>query len=112
MKVAAAILLFGGVAVELACCAGLLLSRTVYARLHFLGPATTVAPVSIAAAVVISEGLSQAGIKAIIIALVLFVTSPVLTHATARMAYLQERGASEAKGRAHADAGNREGRAG
>ncbi len=91
MSVPAALFLFAGVAVEIACCLGLLLSRNVYARIHFMGPATIVAPVCIAVAVLIAEGLGQASIKAMIIALILIVTSPILSHATARMAYAAER---------------------
>jgi multisubunit Na+/H+ antiporter MnhG subunit len=42
---------------------------------------------------VIDEGpLSQAGIKSILVALFLLASSPVLIHATARAAYVRERG--------------------
>ena len=49
-------------------------------------------PVAIAAAVVLEERLSAAGIKALLIALVLVVTNPVLGHATARAARIREHG--------------------
>lgn len=82
--IAAAVLLALGVGIELLCCLGLLLMENVYDRLHYLGPATILGPIAIAAAVVLEEALSTAGIKALLIAGVLIVTGPVLTHATAR----------------------------
>jgi multicomponent Na+:H+ antiporter subunit G len=72
--------------------AGVLLSRNVYERLHFLAPAATVGVAAVALAILIREALGQAGIKAVIAALVLFVMNPILTHATARAARVQERG--------------------
>ena len=47
----------------------------------------------LALAVVIDEGpLSQAGLKSVLVALLLLGLSPVLVHATARAAYVRERG--------------------
>jgi multicomponent Na+:H+ antiporter subunit G len=85
-------LLVVGVAVTLFSCLGVLLMRDPYDRLHYTGPAAVVAPVAIAAAVVLSEGLSAAGVKAVLIALVLVTTNPVLGHATARAARIRELG--------------------
>jgi multicomponent Na+:H+ antiporter subunit G len=48
--------------------------------------------VAIAAAVVLEERLSAAGIKAVLVALVLVVTNPVLGHATARAARIRQFG--------------------
>jgi multisubunit Na+/H+ antiporter MnhG subunit len=48
--------------------------------------------VAIAAAMVLEERLSAAGIKAVLIALVLVGTNPVLGHATARAARIREHG--------------------
>ncbi len=87
-----AVLLILGVGIELVCCLGVLVMRGVYDRLHYTGPVSFGA-VLIAAAVVIREGvLSQIGAKAVLIAVVLLVVSPVLVHATARAARLRERG--------------------
>ena|SRR3712207_6664397 len=92
-----AVLLILGVGVELVCCLGVLVMRGVYDRLHYTGPASFGA-VLIAAAVVIREGLlSQIGAKAVLIAVVLLVVSPVLVHATARAARLRERGELQAQ---------------
>jgi multicomponent Na+:H+ antiporter subunit G len=90
--VVVAALLVVGVGVTLISCLGVLVMRNAYDRLHFTSPATTIAPLAIAAAVVVEERLSAAGIKALLIALVLLVTNPVLTHATARAGRIREFG--------------------
>jgi len=71
---------------------GILAGRTVFDRLHYLGPAASVGTVCIAAAVAVQEGFSQAGIKAIAIAVVIVFMNPVLTHATARAARVRRFG--------------------
>ena len=85
-------LLVLGVAVTLFSCLGVLVMRDAYDRLHYTAPASVVAPVAIAAAVVLEERLSAAGIKAVLVALVLVVTNPVLGHATARAARIRQFG--------------------
>jgi multisubunit Na+/H+ antiporter MnhG subunit len=47
-------------------------------------------PSSVAAAIVIQEGLSQAAVKALLITLAFFVTGPILTHITARAILARE----------------------
>jgi monovalent cation/proton antiporter MnhG/PhaG subunit len=86
-----ALLLTFGVTVELACCVGVLVMDDAYDKLHYLGPAAIVGPLAIAAAVVVRESLSQAGIKALLTAGLLIVASPVLSHATARALYIRQR---------------------
>jgi multicomponent Na+:H+ antiporter subunit G len=71
---------------------GLLATSNPYDQLHFTGPATVIGPVAIAAAVLVDEPLSSAGIKAVLVALVMLGTGPVLVHATARAARVRERG--------------------
>jgi multicomponent Na+:H+ antiporter subunit G len=78
------VLLGLGVAIELVCCVGMVAMHNAFDRLHFLGPASTVGPVCIAAAIVVSDSLSQSGVKAVIIAALLIAMGPVLTHATGR----------------------------
>ena len=87
-----AVLLALGVAATWLSCLGVLLMRDPYDRLHYTAPASALAPVLIGAAVVVEEGLSAAGIKAVLIALVLVGTNPVLGHATARAARIREHG--------------------
>jgi monovalent cation/proton antiporter MnhG/PhaG subunit len=71
---------------------GLLATDDPYDQLHFTGPATVIAPVAIAVAVLVEEPLSSAGVKAVLIMLILLGTGPVLIHATARAAWVRKRG--------------------
>jgi monovalent cation/proton antiporter MnhG/PhaG subunit len=96
-EVAVALLLTLGVGVELLCCVGVLVMRDAYDKLHYTAPATTVGSLAIAAAVVVDESLSQAGVKALLIFVALLVTNPVLTHATARAARVRQLGAWRAE---------------
>jgi multicomponent Na+:H+ antiporter subunit G len=89
---AVAVLLALGVGSALMSAVGLLATRSPFDQLHFTGPATTIAPVAVAAAVLVEEPLSSAGIKAVLVALFMVATGPVLIHATARAARIRERG--------------------
>ena len=82
--VAVAVLLALGVASGLLGALGIVATRNPYNQLHFTGPATVIGPVAIAAAVLVEEPLSSAGIKAVLIALIMLATGPILVHATAR----------------------------
>jgi multicomponent Na+:H+ antiporter subunit G len=90
--VAVAVLLACGVFAALMSALGLLATRDPYDQLHFTGPATVIAPVAIAAAVLVEEPLSSAGIKAVMVAAIMLATGPLLLHATARAALIRERG--------------------
>jgi monovalent cation/proton antiporter MnhG/PhaG subunit len=92
LDLAVGVLLGLGVAAALMGALGLLASRNPYDQLHFTGPATVISPVAIAAAVLLEEPLSSAGIKAILVALIMLATGPVLIQATARAARVRERG--------------------
>jgi len=85
------VLLAIGVIVELACCIGVLVMGDAYDKLHYLGPATIVGPVCIAAAIVAQEAFDQAGVKSLLTAALLIVAGPVLTHATARAMSIRRR---------------------
>lgn len=85
-QIVVAILLTIGVAIQLACCLGVLVMTNVFDRLHYLAPATTLGSAAIVAAVLIQEGLGQPGIKALLIGAMLLGASPILAHATARAA--------------------------
>jgi monovalent cation/proton antiporter MnhG/PhaG subunit len=80
------VLLWAGVACELVCVLGLLLMRRALDRLHFAAASTTVGVVLIVAAVLVRESFGQSGINAIVVGAVLLFVSPVLAHATARVA--------------------------
>ena len=82
-----------GVAAQLAAVVGVVVAADVYDRLHYTGPASVFGPFCFAFAIVIDEGpLSQAGLKSILVALLLLALSPILVHATARAAYVRARG--------------------
>ena len=86
-------LLVVGVTAPLLGVVGVLVGGDVYARLHFIGPGSIFGPLALALAIVIDEGpLSQAGLKSMLVAILLLGLSPVLVHATARAAYVRERG--------------------
>jgi monovalent cation/proton antiporter MnhG/PhaG subunit len=87
------VLLGLGVLPMLAGVLGVLVAADVYDRLHFIGPGSLFGPAAFALAVVVDEGpLSQAGLKSTLTALILVGLGPVLVHATARAAYVRERG--------------------
>lgn len=88
-EIVAAGLLVLGVLVELLCAMGVLVMRTPFNRLHYLAPATTLGPLAIALAVLVAETEAQAKIKSVLVAVVLLATGPILTHATARAAWVR-----------------------
>jgi multicomponent Na+:H+ antiporter subunit G len=83
-----AVTLVGGVAIEVLCCVGLLVMRGAYARLHYSAPAGLGA-VLVATAVVVREGFSLIGDKALLLAVFVLLTTPVLAHVTARAAHIR-----------------------
>jgi monovalent cation/proton antiporter MnhG/PhaG subunit len=84
MKTAAiAVLLVAGVGLQLVACLGIVLMRDVLDRLHYTATGG-VAGACLGAAVVVDEGPSLIGIKAVLLAAFLLVVSPVLAHVTAR----------------------------
>jgi multicomponent Na+:H+ antiporter subunit G len=82
-------LLAAGVALELLACLGVLLMRDALDRLHYTALGT-LAALCIAAAVLVRDSFSLIGNKAIALAAFLLVTSPVLTHVTARAIHAWE----------------------
>lgn len=82
-----ALLLGFAVLVELLCAVGIVVMRSPFDRLHYLAPATTLGPFALAIAVLVAECEGQAKIKAVLVAVVLLTTGPILTHATARAAW-------------------------
>lgn len=95
MGVVVGVLLAVGVLAVLLSCLGLVVAQEPYGRLHFGAPACTIAPVAFAAAVLVEEPLSSAGVKAVLVAALVLVTSPVLTHAIARAVRVREHGRFE-----------------
>jgi multicomponent Na+:H+ antiporter subunit G len=92
--VAVTALLVAGVAVQLLACAGTLLMRDALDRLHYAG-AATLSYLCLVAAVLVRDSFSLIGNKALAIAAFVLVTSPALTHFTARALHEAERGREE-----------------
>jgi multisubunit Na+/H+ antiporter MnhG subunit len=63
---------------------GLLVSRDLYNQIHYLAPGSLFGSVAFTAAALVHEGFTQLGSKAILIAVILLVSNPILSHATAR----------------------------
>ncbi|MEA2382886.1 MAG: multicomponent Na+:H+ antiporter subunit [Solirubrobacteraceae bacterium] len=76
-----------GVAVQVFACLGVMLMRDALDRLHYVGASAVGVPL-LAAAVIVSEGPSLIGIKALLTAAFMLVTGPVLGHASARAIHL------------------------
>jgi multisubunit Na+/H+ antiporter MnhG subunit len=81
------VLVGAGVAVQVFACLGVVLMRDALDRLHYVG-ASAVGIVLVAAAVIVGEGPSLIGLKALLTAAFLLVTGPVLAHTTARAIHL------------------------
>jgi monovalent cation/proton antiporter MnhG/PhaG subunit len=84
--VAVDLLLGIGVVLELLCCAGVVVMRTTFDRLHYAGAGTTVPAFFILAAVLVREHLSSGGLQAIAAVGLMFLLNPVLVVATGRAA--------------------------
>jgi len=85
-NVAVDVLLGAGVALELLCCVGVLVTRSTFDRLHFVSAATTVPAFFVLAAVLVREHLSSGGLQAIAAVGLMFLLNPLLVIATARAA--------------------------
>ena len=71
---------------------GVWLMRDVYQKLHYVALPCSVSAWLLCAAIFVGEKQKQAGAKAVLIALVLFFMNAVVTHATARAAWVRKDG--------------------
>src|SRR5581483_10658486 len=74
------------VVLELLCCAGVVVMRTTFDRLHYAAAGTTIPAFFVLAAVLVREHLSSGGLQAIAAVALMFLLNPVLVIATARAA--------------------------
>jgi len=81
-----------GVLATLLACVGVMVMPNVFDRLHYGSLASTIGASMIALSIVVREGWHAASVKALIVFVLLFVTNPVLTHATARAARIRQFG--------------------
>jgi multicomponent Na+:H+ antiporter subunit G len=86
----AAALVVAGVAIEVFAALGVVLMRDALDRLHYVG-ASLLGSMCVGLAVVVAEGPSVIGLKALLTVAFLAVTGPVLGHATARAIHLHRR---------------------
>lgn len=76
-------LVVAGVVVLAFACLGVLVMPGALARLHYVS-VSTLGAVLVVAAVLVRDGASLIGVKAVLVAAFLAATGPVLSHATAR----------------------------
>jgi multicomponent Na+:H+ antiporter subunit G len=81
-------LVVAGVAVLAFACVGVLVMPGALARLHYVS-VSALGVVLVAAAVLVHDGASLIGLKAVLVAAFLVATSPVLAHATARAIHVR-----------------------
>jgi multicomponent Na+:H+ antiporter subunit G len=90
-QVIVTILLGAGVAIELLGVLGLVVMRDAFDRLHYVGLATYGA-LLVGISILVREGFSLIGDKALLTGALLIAIGPVLVHATARSFRIRERG--------------------
>jgi multicomponent Na+:H+ antiporter subunit G len=96
MRDAVAFVLLGlGLVVVVLSCVAMAALRDPLDRLHVVTPASTLGVVGVCSAVVVYSGLDAAGTSAILLAVVVFGTSPLLTHACARSIEVRRRGSAD-----------------
>ena len=86
------VLLGFGVLVTLISCLGVLVMPNVFDRLHYTAPASTIGAFAISASIVVEAGWYASSVKSMLVFALLFLTNPVLTHATARAARIRQFG--------------------
>lgn len=80
------------VALTVFCSLGLFAMRTPYERLHFIAPPATVGSFLLTIAVFVAEPQIVAGLKTLLIALLLVFSNAVVSHAIARAIRIRELG--------------------
>jgi multisubunit Na+/H+ antiporter MnhG subunit len=78
-------LVWAGVVLALACCAGLLAMRDAIDKLHFTSAASVLPPILVCGGVVVDQGLGAVGLTAILVAVVLVLAGPAAIVAIARL---------------------------
>lgn len=86
------VLLALAVLVVAASAAGVLAMRDAAARLHFITPAAVVAPVLVAVAIFVRQGLDENTGETLVALFFMVVAGPYLSHATIRAIRIREHG--------------------
>jgi len=91
-EIATDMLLALAVLIVAASAAGVLVMKDAAARLHFVTPAAVVAPVLVAAAVFVRQGLDENTGETLVALFFMVVAGPYLSHATIRAIRVREHG--------------------
>lgn len=91
MTWASIMLLVIGLGVIIASCIGMMLLRDPLDRLHLVTPASTIGVIATCASVVVRQGVNPSGTAAVLIAVVIPLASPFVSHATARSIVIRRR---------------------
>lgn len=95
MTVAADFFLYAGILAELVCVIGVVWMKDTFDQLHFSAAGSTLGPLLIAVAVVLTGFSSLSGTVECVVAVAALITlNPVLTHATGRLAWRASGGAT------------------
>lgn len=71
---------------------GVLVVRDAYARVHYVTPAAVVAPVLVALAIFVAEGLNENTGETVLAVVFMIIAAPFLSHATMRAIRVREEG--------------------
>jgi len=88
----AAVLIGAAVALQALCCVGVARMPSALARLHYAAPGA-LAAVLAAAGLLVQEGLNQTSGRGLMVAGLLLVATPALSHASARAIHRRQRDA-------------------
>lgn len=102
------VLLALAVLVVAAAAAGVLAMKDAPARLHYVAPAAVVAPVLVAAAVFVREGLDENTGETLVALFFMVAAGPYLSHATIRAIRVRDRGDWRPRPDEHGNGGKRE----
>jgi multisubunit Na+/H+ antiporter MnhG subunit len=91
-EVVANVLLALAVATVAASAIGVLVMRDAYARVHYVTPAAVVAPVLVALAIFVAEGLNENTGETVLALVFMIIAAPFLSHATMRAIRVREEG--------------------
>jgi multisubunit Na+/H+ antiporter MnhG subunit len=84
LSLAVDVLLALAVSAQWVCCIGLVVMRTAADRLHYTSAAYTVGPFCVMAAILVQAGLTSNGLNSIAAVAIMFLSGPLVVHATAR----------------------------
>ena len=91
------VLLFAGIGVQVTGCVGVVVMRDAFDSLHYTG-FSVLGAIGIAAAITVREGFSLIADKALLVAAVVVVTSPVIVQVVGHAVRIADRGGLDPHG--------------